>query len=96
MAKLVFNDGLELDNVSFDNGVYSCPTEVTNEMLNPEALKSVIFTPDEGEPEIIRFAKTDIVYRGEDDGYHFVLVGESPEQIKIRELTDALNALIGG
>lgn len=86
-CKLVFADGTELDNITVENNVYSSPTEVTDEMLNEEALVEVTVIPDEGEEITLRYAKSDIVYQV-GDAWHFVLVGASAEEIRMRELRE--------
>ena len=83
-CKIILADGTELDNLTFDNNVYVSPTEVTAAMLNDEALELVKVIPTDGEETELKYAKTDIVYH-EADGWHFVLVGASADEIKIRE-----------
>ena len=96
-CKLVFADGTELDNLTVDNNVFASQTEVAAEMLNEEALASVTVIPTEGEEYMLRYAKTDTIYRVGDE-WHFALVGASAEEIRMRELREdmetALNELL--
>lgn len=80
-------DSTELHNVNYDNGIFVCPTEVTNDMLSNEALETVRLVPEEGEETILKYVKTDIVYH-EPDGWHFVLVGADKDEIELRNLKD--------
>lgn len=83
-CKIILADGTELDNLTFDNNVYVSPTEVTAAMLSEDALELVKVIPANGEEVELKYAKTDIVYH-ESDGWHFVLVGASAEEIRNRE-----------
>ena len=84
-CKLVFADGTVLDRVTVDNGVYSSETEVTDAMLNADALETVrVVFEDETEQEL-RFAKTDVVYVV-DGKWKFVLVPANADEMKIHEL----------
>ena len=100
---LRFANGLVLENITEDNGIYASQTEVTTDMLSEEALASVEVVPDVGETKVIRYAKYDTIYKvGEE--WHFCLAEASLEEIRARELrtdmetslNDLLEFVIGG
>ena len=84
-CSIVFADGTNLNNVIFDNNIYVSPTAVTAEMLNDTALETVEITFEDGSSNVLKYAKTDIVYQ-ESDGWHFVLVGSDEREISMKEL----------
>ena len=86
-CKLVFADGTELDNLTMENNVYASPVEVTAETLNEEALETITVIPTEGEQFVLRYAKYDTIYMV-GDSWHFVLVGASADEIRVRELRE--------
>ena len=86
-CKLVFADGTELDNITVENNVYASPTEVTAETLNEDALSTVTVIPTDGDEITLRYAKYDTIYKV-GDSWHFVLVGASADEIRVRELRE--------
>lgn len=86
-CKLVLADGTELDNITMENNMCASQVEVTAETLSDEALETVRIVPDEGEETILRYAKTDKVYRVGDE-WHFVLVGAGDDEIRMRQLQE--------
>ena len=91
MYKVVLADGTELDNLTMNGNTFISQGEVTDEMLNEEALEEVTITetPEQGEPivTVLTHARYDKIMH-ENDGYHFVLFGESPDERKYRELRE--------
>ena len=88
---IALGDGAELDNLTMNGNTFVSPTEVTAEMLNKEALEEVTITetPEEGEAivTVLSNARYDRIAR-EEDGWHFVLWGEGPEEKRFRELRE--------
>ena len=94
---LHFANGLVMENITENNGIYASQTEVTPEMLSEDALAEVEVVPSEGEKRVIKYAKSDTIYKV-DNEWHFCLAGASAEEIRMRDLrTDmetALNELL--
>ncbi len=101
MYTIKLADGTVLENLEMNCNTFISPTEVTDEMLNEEALAEVTITetPEDGDPivTVLSHARYDKILTDE-DGWHFVLWGESEQERKFRELREdfgtAINELL--
>ncbi len=91
MYKIELADGTILDNLRMNGNTFISDGEVTSDTLNEDALEEVTITetPEQGEPivTVLNHAKYDTIMH-EEDGYHFVLWGESPNEKMYRELRE--------
>lgn len=90
--KLTFANGAELDGLMMNGNTFISQTEVTDEDLNEDALKNVLVTESNGGTETLLYAGYDKIFH-ENDGWHFVLWGASPEEIRIRKQQERIQFL---
>lgn len=90
-GKLIFADGTQIDNLIIkETGTIVSPTEITPEMLNESAMKTVklIMTEDGSETETVyQYAKTNGAFRKE-DGWHIYIWGANSAEIEMNQLRE--------